>query len=189
MSIDEKKRDIKNNLRAMHLQKNIIDSIEYNQKVNMWDKVVKNSPNKLQDVEKFEQSIALPSSQPNLRVKQVMFRSKSNENASTKAKNLISKLQQEKREREKIKELRTKLEQRRKQTEEDRLKNDQLSQQFENKRIVTERIELMNSKRSIDREIREKEHKEWESKQKEIRSRTYLHEKMQKSIGNPIYVC
>jgi ribosomal protein L29 len=47
----------------------------------------------------------------------------------------------------------------------------------------------MNSKRSIDREIREKEHKEWESKQKEIRSRTYLHEKMQKSIGNPIYVC
>jgi Arc/MetJ-type ribon-helix-helix transcriptional regulator len=67
-----------------------------------------------------------------------MFRSKSNENASTKAKNLISKLQQEKREREKIKELRTKLEQRRKQTEEDRLKNDQLSQQFENKRIVTE---------------------------------------------------
>lgn len=88
----------------MHLQKNIIDSFEYNQRIEMTEKALQRSPNKLEEVEKLEQSIIFQPSTSATRSRQVMLRSKSNEHStsvnSKEAKSLIIKLQNEKKERE-----------------------------------------------------------------------------------------
>ena len=84
----------------MHLERNVIDSTEYQKQLIICENTIKNSPNRLEEAEKLDNSFIIPSSNSAGKIKQVMFRSKSNENASQNAKILISRLNQEKKERE-----------------------------------------------------------------------------------------
>ena len=58
MQVEEKKKMIKNNLRKLHLQSNLIDSFEYNERLQLCEKTLQRSPNRLADAEKLEMAVS-----------------------------------------------------------------------------------------------------------------------------------
>jgi hypothetical protein len=170
---------ITSNLRQLHLQKNIIDSLEYNKQLEICKETINNSPNKLEAVINLESKILMPVAQ----IKQVYFRSKSNENSSREAQLLVEKLKGEKEERERRKRMREEIERKRRQRDRELEVHAKSMQEMEQKAKVLRKLEEMGVKREIEREKREKEYMEAQKRQHEIRSRTYLHQKMQRSMG------
>ena len=103
MKVQEKYKSIKDNLLKLHVKQNILDSNEYNKKLKEFEDSIKQSPNKLEEATKLEMSLIMPISNSVGRIRQVMFRTKSKENESENAKNLVIKLNQEKKAIEKAK--------------------------------------------------------------------------------------
>lgn len=179
LKVSEKKMQITSNLRQLHLQKNIIDSLEYNKQLEICKETIERSPNKLEAAINLESKILMPS----MKVKQVYFRSKSNENSSREAQLLVEKLRSEKMEREKRKRQREEEERKRRQRDRENEVHAKSVQEMEQKAKILKKLEEMGVKREIEREKREKEYIEAQKRQHEIRSRTYLHQKMQRSLG------
>ena len=103
MKVQEKYKSIKDNLLKLHVKQNILDSNEYNKKLKEFEDSIKQSPNKLEEATKLEMSLIMPISNSVGRIRQVMFRAKSKENESENARNLVIKLNQEKKAIEKAK--------------------------------------------------------------------------------------
>ena len=57
MQVEEKKKAIKENLRKLHLQSNLIDSFEYNERLELCEKTLQRSPNRLAEAEKLEMAV------------------------------------------------------------------------------------------------------------------------------------
>ena len=94
LKADAKKHELKDSLRKLHLQKNIMDSDEYNFRMKQVDDTFKKSPTNLQEALKLEMSLRVNESNSTGRVgsKQVTFRSKSKEEVSSDHKLLLAKI-------------------------------------------------------------------------------------------------
>ena len=64
--VEEKKRSVKENLRTLHLYKNIIDSNEYSERMKQVEKYAKEAPEKLDQIENFEVELSPSSKIPHV---------------------------------------------------------------------------------------------------------------------------
>jgi len=152
MKVDQKKLEIKDELRNLHLKKNIMDSNEYNQKLDLFQKAIDKSPNKLEEAYKLEMSLGIQESRSVGKIKQVSFRSKSSEETATDIKQLIKRLQYEKKKRQHSKEVREQKQQIKIQKEVEIQQQVQSKQESELKARVLQRMHDLSEKRRIERE-------------------------------------
>ena len=86
MKVREKYKSIKDSLRKLHINRNVMDNNEYNIKIKEIETSINQSPNKLDEMARLEMSILNPMSCSAIRTKQVVFRSKSKDNEADNAK-------------------------------------------------------------------------------------------------------
>lgn len=115
-----------------------------------------------------------------------MFRSKSKEDNTHEAKLLITKLNQEKRERQKFQMLQLEKQKLRLQKQLQRQAEHERIKQNEMRHSIIEKLDEMSRKRSEEREKREEIEKNWKIKKREIDNTTYLHEKLERQSSRKV---